>query len=325
MGRSIAIVLFSSIGFVGCGITPKYQCDQSDHGAMSVTRFEINHVDGTVFDSKTQLTWKICAEGQSYSKGRCSGKPTRFAWNGAIEKFGGSGDAWRLPNFDELTSLIENRCMNPAIDREVFPDSPALDFWSSSIDKQNTGLAYLVSYKFNGSGYLLGKLDTSYVRLVRGMFWSDPLNEARRKQEEERIKQTELEEQKKREEAQETKQKRLELERATAQAEKDAYIICKDKITCDKAFSLTQIFISTRANQKIQLATDTIIETYNPVDIGNIGMSATKIPGSGDSALIRVAVVCKIDDGGILERSCAEKRLNIYNEFRPFIESNLIE
>lgn len=55
-------------------------------------------------------------------------------------------------------------------------------------------------------------------------------------------------------------------------------IACFGAENCRRMFALTQIFISENADVKIQLATDTIIETYGSDD--GFAMKATKVPGA---------------------------------------------
>lgn len=301
MKMFIVGALLTGIALVGCATQPKYQCDPSKSETTPASRFEINRAEGTAFDTKTKLTWKICSEGQNYSNGHCSGKETHFySWNVAMQAYDNKGDSWRLPNDDESNSIAENRCQNPAINMAIFPDAPARDFWSPSSYLTNPSLVY--------------------VRLVRGREWVDPLKEGERKQ-------AELAAKQKLEAEQAAKQVAAQAEKAAkqavAQAENDAYVACNDKTSCDKTFSLTQIYISSMASQKIQVATDTIIETYNPTENGNIGMGAVKIPGKGSSAIIRISVTCKVSDSGHFAKYCESKKLDIYNGFRPFVSKML--
>ena len=321
MKKLVAAALSSSIVLVGCATQPKYQCDPSKPETTPLSRFEINQKDITVFDTKTKLTWKICAEGQSFSGGHCTGKATGFTWNNAMQIFGDKGNNWRLPNVDELGSIVEGHCQNPAINIGIFPDTSPFHFWSATVYATNSDYALAVGFD---QGHIISRDKTtganerysSYVRLVRGVQWLDPSREDERKQ-------AELAAKQKREVEQAAIQQKLESEQAVAQAERDAYITCDDKASCDKAFSLAQIYINSRASQKIQVATDTIIETYNPTEYGNIGMGAVKIPGKGSSAIIRLSVTCKISDSGSFENYCKSRKLDIYKDFRPFVNKML--
>jgi len=296
MKKPIATILFASIVLVCFAMQNLAQaaqeCNPDEPETTPASRFEINRTDGTAFDTKTKLIWKICAEGQSFSEGHCTGAATSFTWGNAMQNFGGKGDDWRLPNVDELISIVEGRCQNPAINLAIFQDASSSYVWTASSNVPFSAEALYV-YFGNGRSHSFDKTGIYYVRLVRGREWFDPFEEDERKQ----------------------------AKKATAQADKNSYVACKNKASCDKTFSLTQIYINSMANQKIQVATDTIIETYNPTEDGNIGISAIKIPGKGSSAVIRLTVSCKAGDR--YAKFCMEKMLEIYNGFRPFVNKML--
>jgi hypothetical protein len=69
---------------------------------------------------------------------------------------------------------------------------------------------------------------------------------------------------------------------------------------------------------KIQLATDTIVETYNPTDSGKLGAKVIKTPGAGQSAEIVLTVTCR-------ECSSDQRResYELMKAFRPFVEARL--
>jgi hypothetical protein len=70
---------------------------------------------------------------------------------------------------------------------------------------------------------------------------------------------------------------RVEAE-AEARAATEAKVACNVKLTCGKVFPLAQIYIATETDQKIQVVTDSVIQTYNPTEIGNVGASIIKMP-----------------------------------------------
>jgi hypothetical protein len=109
---------------------------------------------------------------------------------------------------------------------------------------------------------------------------------------------------------------------AEGEAKATSFVICNDKSTCSKSFALAQIYVSQNADQKIQVATDTIIETYNPTEGGNVGIGITKMPRSGSMEIISISPSCK-DDAKAFASICRLKRTRIYAGFRPFIEASL--
>ena len=131
------------------------------------------HGDGTVTDNKTGLMWKQCEEGLSGAD--CStGTVETFTWQQALQRpatlntsggFAGYQD-WRLPNLNELESLREVSCYNPAINTTVFPDAYALLVWSSSPSYYSRYALY-VSFGHGSSGINTREYN-AHVRLVRG-------------------------------------------------------------------------------------------------------------------------------------------------------------
>lgn len=145
------------------------QCDASKPETTPVSRFEIYQTEGRVFDTKTKLTWKICPEGQSYSEGHCTGSASNFTWDNAMQTFGDAGGDWRLPSVDELGSLVEERCRNPAINMAIFTNETETHFWSA----RNSDFSWGVNFD-EGSFVTYIKAGDNFVRLVRGEEW-EPL------------------------------------------------------------------------------------------------------------------------------------------------------
>lgn len=109
------------------------------------------------------------------------------------------------------------------------------------------------------------------------------------------------------------------LQQESGQAQADSAVECRGEKACKKMFALTQVFISEHSSMKLQIATDTVIETHNPTERGLIGLKAIKTPGGGDSEKIRLLVSCKAPT---IDTSCLRKSIDIYKQFRPFIEGS---
>lgn len=101
-------------------------------------------------------------------------------------------------------------------------------------------------------------------------------------------------------------------------AQAKAQYKCRDKLECDKVFSLTQIFVSTESDMKIQLATDSVIETFNSGEIGKLSMKALKIPGVQTSGTVILTISCK----GI-DEICMPGQITKYRQYPAFIEKML--
>lgn len=142
-------------------------CQKEFPEGMADARFQDNG-DGTVTDLKTGLIWKQCAEGLSGDD--CTeGELHLFTYPLALRRaaeteFAGS-TLWRLPSKEELATLVDKGCRDPAIDTRYFPNTPAGWFYSST-----TGAGYpYYAWSVNFSDGQVGNEDTgaSYLRLMR--------------------------------------------------------------------------------------------------------------------------------------------------------------
>ncbi len=132
--------------------------------------------DGAVVrHARTTLEWQRCAEGQTWdaASNACQGRPTALSWPRADRLAKRVGKDWRLPTAEELLSIVE-RCHDaPAINPQVFPNTPGGLFWSSSTDTGGLDRAWCVSF-FGGQHYRVGKTQSARVRLVRGALNQKP-------------------------------------------------------------------------------------------------------------------------------------------------------
>jgi uncharacterized repeat protein (TIGR01451 family) len=132
-----------------------------------------NNSDGTVTDTKTGLVWQACAVGQTFNAGmgNCDGTATTYSYADAMKlpsDFAGQSD-WRVPNVSELLSIVDLRKVNPSINKSLFPNPPAVWFWSASVYAYNPSYAWIVSFEYGGDDYSNGYKNDDYaVRLVRG-------------------------------------------------------------------------------------------------------------------------------------------------------------
>jgi hypothetical protein len=73
---------------------------------------------------------------------------------------------WRLPNRNELQSIVDYTRYNPSIDTSVFPGTVASFYWSSTPDAYNTSFAWGVFFNGGYVGYSR-KTDGNHVLAVR--------------------------------------------------------------------------------------------------------------------------------------------------------------
>lgn len=129
--------------------------------------------DGTVIDHRTGLMWSRCVLGYQWDAGRCretASQTADFSWYAALQEadkavFSGFDD-WRLPNKNELETLVERRCWAPAINGEVFPSALSTAHWTSSPSNYNPNFAWAIEF-FSGGHITTGRDDLLAVRLVR--------------------------------------------------------------------------------------------------------------------------------------------------------------
>jgi len=121
----------------------------------------VDNGDGTITD--TGLMWQKATA------------PGTYTWGQALSYCEGlvlSGyDDWRLPDFNELQSLVDYGRYNPAIDTAYFPDTAGYgassNYWSSTTFVYVTSGAFNVRFN-DGLEDVNLKPDTYYVRAVRG-------------------------------------------------------------------------------------------------------------------------------------------------------------
>lgn len=143
--------------------------------ATTPTADFIVHDDGTVTHRPTGLMWMRCTLGQVWAETACTGRSGLYTWQDALNAahdfnsgggYAGHAD-WRLPNKNELASIVEYRCSNPAINATVFPGTPPDWFWSSSPRAFHGSGAYDVNFA-HGHVSTPDKGNDARVRLVRG-------------------------------------------------------------------------------------------------------------------------------------------------------------
>ncbi len=116
-----------------------------------------------VTDSKTKLMWQDNSDAVSVTRN----------WQGAIDycenlnNFGGYSD-WRLPNINELKSIIDRTRNRPAINPafvNVITNNHYY-YWSSTSESSNINKAWGMYFDIGNVGNY-GKGDNNYLRCVR--------------------------------------------------------------------------------------------------------------------------------------------------------------
>lgn len=114
--------------------------------------------ENVVVDETTGLMWQ-----KSYVSDKTWVQALEYCKKLGEDKYAGFDD-WRLPNKNELASLL-NLDKNTA-PYSNFPDTPSEYFWSSSTLVDNTNYAWAVGFSYGYVNYY-GKTSSYYVRCVR--------------------------------------------------------------------------------------------------------------------------------------------------------------
>jgi Protein of unknown function (DUF1566) len=131
--------------------------------------YVIDSVNSTVTDTRTGLMWDRCALGSSGVN--CTGYPPPFNWQAALNAAATVGtykgfNNWRLPNRNELASLVDECKLNHAINDVALLGNQAFSFWSGSPSAFDAASAWRVDFQQGDISVDL-RSNTNRVRLVR--------------------------------------------------------------------------------------------------------------------------------------------------------------
>lgn len=130
--------------------------------------------DGTVIDNMTTLVWQKCSRGQA-NDASCTGVATTALWtNNLLYCDGlvlGGRDDWRLPNRNELLSLLDfDSASAPQIDSTIFPNTDNVNAYDSSTTNPVSAVGRMYHNFFNNALAITVTTKTSFasVRCVAG-------------------------------------------------------------------------------------------------------------------------------------------------------------
>ena len=167
ISASILMLIMLLYSYVGSGRTAQ-NCQESIAPTAPNSKFRVNN--GTVSDKTTGLMWMRCSLGQEWNGETCSGSAEGYSWADGLKtaaeyEFAGYTD-WRLPNKNELESIVEGRCFSPAVNTGIFPATPSTYFWSSSPYAAVSDGAWSVDFGY-GTVNASVKSGLIHIRLVR--------------------------------------------------------------------------------------------------------------------------------------------------------------
>jgi len=140
-------------------------------GALQARHFEPSTVAGDriVTDTQSGMVWQGCPEGTSGDD--CgTGFITWSTWEAALAYCEGLSWAghedWRLPDLNELQSIVDYRYASTSVDPDVFPGLSSSG-WTSTTRPSAIASAMAVNFEV-GTTYSLSKADAAgSVRCVR--------------------------------------------------------------------------------------------------------------------------------------------------------------
>jgi len=148
----------------------KQSCNQNIFESTPTITYVLKN-DGTAIHEVTGLIWMRCSLGQEWNGSTCTKDPQLYTWGGALQaasriNFAGFSD-WRVPNKNELETILEERCNSPTINQAVFPATPPFYFWTSSPYAGLGDAAWSIDFGYGSINASIknGQLN---VRLVRG-------------------------------------------------------------------------------------------------------------------------------------------------------------
>jgi len=139
--------------------------------------FQFDETDPIALDTSTGLQWARCALGQEWDPDteNCTGSAQNHNWLTALQgavaanesEDGLHGyDDWRLPNIQELRSIVENRCSAPAMNPDIFSGAPDGRAWSASPSSKDSSQVWAVNFS-TGADHPIPKSGGGHVWLVR--------------------------------------------------------------------------------------------------------------------------------------------------------------
>ncbi len=124
-----------------------------------------------VLDNNTGLVWEV----KSPKRSDINCWEDKYSWKDAQvkyianlnkKKYGGFSD-WRLPNKDELRSIVDYGKTNPAVDTRYFANTQSDFYWSTDVYNMQRPFVWGIFFGL-GSGICYTPSSQRYVRAVRG-------------------------------------------------------------------------------------------------------------------------------------------------------------
>ena len=131
----------------------------------------VDNLDGTVTDQATGLMWQKCSMGQTWTGAECTEDPESLTWEQALAQaevleFADYND-WRLPDINELQTIVDGTEHNPAVDPLFSENTEPIDYWSSTTFSNAAKGAWHVHFEHGLVNDSDKSVSNYYVRAVR--------------------------------------------------------------------------------------------------------------------------------------------------------------
>jgi hypothetical protein len=97
------------------------------------------------------------------------GNGKRMTYAEAEKAVAALGEGWRLPEIQELLSIVDYTRCDPAIDTERFPDTKSAAYWTSTPCAWAPRAAWFVGFSSGSSDYYRRDNGYAFVRAVRSL------------------------------------------------------------------------------------------------------------------------------------------------------------
>jgi hypothetical protein len=162
--RRYVVAAALSAHLVATSSIVRAECDPAKPIEPFASRFEVR--GDTVYDRSTDLTWTRCSYGQQWTEDvGCSGSVKLLDWHSAMGLHLQRDADWRLPQRDELQSIVASNCKKPAINDMVFPGTPSIQYWTSTAS--GPSYAWVVFFRTGMPTWNFLKTTPFAVRMVR--------------------------------------------------------------------------------------------------------------------------------------------------------------
>jgi hypothetical protein len=133
--------------------------------AAPAGRYQIG--TGTVYDTKTKLTWQQTVPSGTYTFDYSGSSSTSAQVYCASLSLSGGG--WRVPTMKELPTLVDYSVASPGptIDASAFPSTPAVEFWSATPDGMISRGVWVVDFSTGARVGIMATIAMLNVRCVR--------------------------------------------------------------------------------------------------------------------------------------------------------------